>query len=228
MPYRPRELVIRAREAAILLLRTIDRSETVQRFLDMYAAQYRRPGRADQPWHYREQLETIRREAILAMVLRIETALPKRLNVHVTVRESRPAKKAAKGKKGKSKKASKAKKPARSGLDLAIPLLDLFREEFFVALGQALEWNDDDARAFWRDLELYETLSAVAAQRPGSRNKPIRGQIATTSGPFVDRVGFLLDPSLMEQARREAAKFQVELHGIAEQILRKSFAPRPN
>src|SRR5580704_11466193 len=110
MPYRPRELVIRAREAAILLLRTIDRNETVQRFLDMYAAQYRRPGRADQPWHYREQLETIRREAILAMVLRIETALPKRLNVHVTVRESRPAKKAAKGKKGKSKKASKAKK----------------------------------------------------------------------------------------------------------------------
>ncbi|HXA56001.1 MAG TPA: hypothetical protein VNU84_01110 [Candidatus Acidoferrum sp.] len=224
MPYRPRELVIRAREAAILLLRTIDRNETVQRFLDLYAAQYRRPGRADQPWHYREQLETIRREAILAMVLRIEMALPRKLNVHVSVRESRPKQKRAKAKKGAK---ARSKKPSRTGLDLAIPLLDLFREEFFVALGQALEWNDDDARDFWRDLELYETLSAVAAQK--SARKPLlRGQIASSSGPFVDRVGFLLDPSLMEQARREAGKFEVELHGIADQILRKTFAPRVN
>jgi hypothetical protein len=44
----------------------------------------------------------------------------------------------------------------------------------------------------------------------------------------VDRVGFLLDPSLMDQARREAAKFQLELNSIADQVLRKSFAPRPN
>lgn len=228
MPYRPRELVIRAREAAILLLRTVDRNETVQRFLDLYAAQYRRPGRADQPWHYREQLETIRREAILAMVLRIEAALPKRLNVHVSVKGSEPAKKARKGKKGKGKKAVKTKRPGRAGLDLTIPLLDLFREEFFVALGQALEWKDEDAREFWRDLELYESLSAVAAQKSASRKPVARGLTPAAAGPFVDRVGFLLDPSLMEQARREAGKFQVELNGIADGVLRKSFAPRPD
>jgi hypothetical protein len=228
MPYRPRELVIRAREAAILLLRTIDRNETIQRFLDMYAAQFRRPGRADQPWHYREQLETIRREAILAMVLRIEGALPKRLNVHVRVREARPAKRKAVSKKGKGKKAAKAKKPSRAGLDLAIPLLDLFREEFFVALGQALEWDDEDAQEFWRDLELYETLSAVARQKSAVRKLVLRGHGRAASGPFVDRVGFLLDPSLIDQARREAGKFQLELNAIADQVLRKSFAPRVN
>jgi hypothetical protein len=223
MPYRPRELVIRAREAAILLLRTIDRNETVQRFLDLYAAQYRRPGRADQPWHYREQVETIRREAILAMVLRIETALPKRLNVRVTVRQSRPARKSKKG-----KKSAKPKRASRAGLDLEIPLLDLFREEFFVALGQALEWGDDDAREFWRDLELYETLSAIAAQRPARKSLARTQNAPAASGPFVDRVGFLLDPSLMDQARREAAKFHVELQTIADQILRKTFARRAN
>jgi hypothetical protein len=236
MPYRPRELVIRAREAAILLLRTIDRNETVQRFLDMYAAQYRRPGRADQPWHYREQVETIRREAILQMVLRIEAALPKRLNVHVTVRGTgtRPGAAAAKKKGKAAAKRSKgakgktdAKKASGAGLDLAIPLLDLFREEFFVALGQALEWNDDDARHFWRDLELYETLSAIAAQKT-VRKTAARGMPVAASGPFVDRVGFLLDPSLMDQARREAGNFQEELHGLADQILRKTFAPRTN
>lgn len=228
MPYRPRELVIRAREAAILLLRTIDRNETVQRFLDMYAAQFRRPGRADQPWRYREQVETIRREAILAMVLRIEGALPKRLNVHVSVKGARPEKKAAKGKKKKKGGAKAKKKVSRAGIDLAIPLLDLFREEFFIALGQALEWNEEDAQDFWRDLDLYEALSAAAAQRPASRKPATRGLAPSAAGPFVDRVGFLLDPSLMDQARREAGKFQVELNDIADQVLRKSFATRPN
>src|SRR6202161_1864575 len=88
MPYRPRELVVRAREAAARLLATLDHDELVPRFLDMYAAENRRPGRADQPAHYREQLETIRRESMLAMVLRAEAALPTRLKVHVTVRET--------------------------------------------------------------------------------------------------------------------------------------------
>lgn len=220
--------MIRAREAAILLLRTIDRNETVQRFLDMYAAQFRRPGRADQPWRYREQVETIRREAILLMVLRIEGALPKRLNVHVSVKGARPEKISAKGKKKKKPAEGAKKKASRAGLDLAIPLLDLFREEFFIALGQALEWNEEDAQDFWRDLDLYETLATAAAQRPASRKVAMRGLAPAAAGPFVDRVGFLLDPSLMDQARREAGKFQGELNGIADQVLRKAFAPRVN
>src|SRR5580693_6279163 len=98
MPYRPRELVVRAREAAARLLATLDHDELVPRFLDMYAAENRRPGRADQPAHYREQLETIRRESLLAMVLRAEAALPTRLKVRVTVREPKRRVKPKKGK----------------------------------------------------------------------------------------------------------------------------------
>jgi len=214
MPYRPRELVVRAREAAALLLSTLDRNEMVARFLDMYAAENRRPGRADQPGHYREQLETIRREAVLAMALRIEKALPTRMKVQVTMRAvGRPAKtkKAKKGAKSKPKK-----KPA---LELAIPLLDMFREEFFVALGQALDWSDDDAGDFWRDLQYYENLTK---QGPGRRTRATNA----ASGPFVDRVGLLLDPSLMEQSRRAAAKFESELHTAADQVLREVFSRR--
>src|SRR5208282_4508630 len=179
MPYRPRELVVRAREAAARLLATLDHNEMVQRFLDMYAAENRRPGRADQPAHYREQLETIRREAILAMVLRVQSALPLRLKVRVTMQHTprRAGKKARKGKKGA--KARKARKPT---LELAIPLLDLFREEFFVALGQALQWSEADAKEFWRDLELYENLA-----RREPRRQPGRTTRAIASGPFVDR-----------------------------------------
>ena len=215
MPYRPRELVVRAREAASLLLATLRRDEMVARFLDVYAAEYRRPGRADQPGLYREQMETIRREAVLAMVLRIEAALPARLKVSVSVRGAKRPKKRTKGKK--SARARPAKRKA--SLDLVIPFLDLFREEFFVALGQALDWTDSDAEEFWHDLELYEKLT-------GREPRHLVGRASRTSGPFVDRVALLLDPSLMEQARRAAGQFQTELNGAADRVLRKVFTRR--
>jgi hypothetical protein len=217
MPYRPRELVIRARDAAAMLLATLDRQELVPRFLDMYAAEFRRPGRADHPALYREQLQSIRREAILAMVLRIESSLPKRLKVSVTVRGARRAKAKKKG-----KKTAKAKRVAQPTLELGIPFLDLFREEFFVALGQWLEWSEADAREFWRDLEFYEGLSGPARNSTSSG----RAGKGVVSGPFVDRVGMILDPSLMEQARRQAAKFQGELNAAADRVLQKVFSRR--
>jgi hypothetical protein len=215
MPYRPRELVVRAREAATVLLATLDRNEMVARFLDMYAAEHRRPGRADQPSFYREQLQMIRRESILAAVLRIEAALPSRLKVSVNVRGGRRPPQ----KKKKGHKASRSKsRHGTTGLDMAIPFLDLFREEFFVALGQSLGWSEEDAQEFWRDLELYEMLAAREPSRPSRR--------AGASGPFVDRVALLLDPSLMEQARRAAGKFQLEINAAADRVLRKVFSRR--
>jgi hypothetical protein len=219
MPYRPRELVVRAREAASRLLATLDHNEMVPRFLDMYAAENRRPGRADQPAYYREQLETIRREALLAMVLRAEAALPTRLKVRVMVRETKRRLKPKKGKRSANAvKRAKKKTTRKPGMYLAIPLLDLFREEFFVALGQALRWTDEDAQAFWHDLELYESLAAHEPRRSARR--------AIASGPFVDRTALLLDPSLMEQARRAAGKFQMELNASADRVLRGVFSRR--
>lgn len=219
MSYRPRELVVRAREAAMMLLTTLERDEMVARFLDVYAAEYRRAGRADHPVRYREQFNTISREAILAMVLRVQAALPTRLKVRVSVRgSSRAPVRRGKTKKGKRGAARKTKQPS---WDLAIPVLDLFREEFFVALGQAMDWNEDDADQFWHDLELYEQLATRAPQRRAGR-----ASRAIASGPFVDRVGLLLDPSLMDQARRAAGKFEGELNSAADRVLRKVFSRR--
>jgi hypothetical protein len=217
VPFRPRELVVRAREAAIVLLRTLDRDEMVPKFLDIYAAENRRPGRADHPGHYREQLETIRREAILTMVLRIEGALPKRLNVHVPVRSPRTK---ADGRRNRRAVPKKKARATHNAWEFDIPILDLFREEFFVALGQALEWTQRDAEEFWRDLELYEKLRAGALRRAG------RNARAVPTGPFVDRVAFLLDPSLMDQARRAAGKFEGELDSAADRVLRAVLSRR--
>lgn len=218
MPLRPREIAVRAREAATLLLRTLDQKEMVPRFLDMYAAEYRRPGRADQPGRYREQLETIRREAILSLVQRLEHALPRRLDVHVPVQ---PAERRTKPRRRGTKSKSRRPVARKRGWDFAIPVLDLFREEFFVALGQALNWTEEDANEFWRDLELYEKLSKPQNQR---RSRHAAHPIA--AGPFVDRVAFILDSSLMEQARRAASKFQRELNAASDQVLRKVLSAR--
>ncbi len=218
MSYRPREIVVRAREAAMMLLATLERDEMVARFLDVYAAEYRRAGRADHPARYREQFNTISREAILAMVLRVQAALPTKLKVRVSVRGSSRAAGRNKAKKGKKGAARKTK---QASWDLAIPVLDLFREEFFVALGQAMDWNEDDADEFWHDLELYEQLAIHAPQRRAGR-----ASRAIASGPFVDRVGLLLDPSLMDQARRAAGKFEGDLNAAADRVLRKVFSQR--
>src|SRR6202451_4780141 len=120
MPYRPRELVVRAREAAARLLATLDHNEMVPRFLDIYAAENRRPGRADQPAHYREQLETIRRESLLAMVLRAEAALPTRLKVRVTVRETKRRGETKKGKKSAKGTRGDKKEAGKPGMGLAL------------------------------------------------------------------------------------------------------------
>ncbi len=99
--------------------------------------------------------------------------------------------------------------------------MDLFREEFFVALGQSLDWSQDDAQQFWRDYSLYEKLSSKDSRANG--RQAARGN---ASGPFVDRTAMLLDPSLMDQARRAAGKFQLELNAAADGVLRKVFSRR--
>lgn len=222
MPFRPRELVIRARETAIALVRALDRGEMVEKFLDIYAAENRRPGRADHPGHYREQLETIRREAILTVVLRVEASLPRRLKVHVPVRAMRPQRQAQRQAKRKAKARSRTSVRKREAWEFSIPILDLFREEFFTALGQTLEWTERDAEEFWRDLELYEKLRVIEQKRSGRTARSV------PAGPFVDRVAFILDPSLMEQARRAAAKFESELDATADRVLRSVLSRRPD
>jgi len=80
-----------------------------------------------------------------------------------------------------------------------------------------MDWTDEEARAFWHDLDIYRMLGArgSARARPGA-----------ASGPFVDRVALLLDPSLMEQARRAAGRFQLAIHQAADRVLRKVFSRR--
>lgn len=92
--------------------------------------------------------------------------------------------------------------------------VDAFSQELLAALARAQNWNAEDRKQFRRDLALYSdfrTRREKATPR-GKRAKP-----AQEEAPFIARVALLLDPSMLEQARRATRKF----HGSAGQLARK-------
>ncbi len=195
MTYRPRQVAIRAFETAAEFVRTLDRERPAANFLQGYAREFNRAAKTAHPARYRELEQMINREALLVMVVSLEPRLPRRLGLRAGAR-LRPV---------------EAKAEAE--------LLTLFREEFFDSLRQAMEWDDKEYEEFRRDLELYRHLSAREPHTAGRKKLA-----AAVEGPFVDRVGLLLDPSMFEKARRAAAKFQAQLETIADKILRTVFS----
>ena len=100
-----------------------------------------------------------------------------------------------------------------------------FRQAFLTYLGGSLAWDSDEREAFRKDLAMYLRLAAresrAMVHRPGA---------AQIGGAFVDRCAFLLDPSMLAQAREAAARFQVQLESCAGEALRAAFGslrPKP-
>ena len=196
----------------------------VQRFLDIYAAENRRPGRADQPAHYREQLETIRREAILAMVLRAEARVAHAAeSARSGARDSDGRAETQEGEKSREEKREKRKASKQGrGWTWRFRCSIFSARNFLSRSGRRCVGAMKTPGEFWHDLELYENLTAHGV-RAANRAASAR---AIASGPFVDRTALLLDPSLMEQARRAAGKFQLELNAAADRVLRNVFSRR--
>ena len=99
--------------------------------------------------------------------------------------------------------------------------IEAFFRELFAALDRAWNWNADDRRQFRRDLAMYSDSDAGAAlartRKQGSRRED--------EPPFVGRVALLLDPSMLEQARRASRKFHGEVARIAQKLLRQTLRP---
>jgi hypothetical protein len=224
---------VRGREAAGLMVATLDRDAYVIRFLRAYANDHDRPAIITQPIFHRELMGTVRREALLAMATHVDELAPQFLGLGGGA-ESKPGARSAAGANKVRTDSSKSKKgragvkrfaPPRRGTEIArqsaaeAAALNLFREEFFSALGQALRWTQAEFEEFARDYDLYESAG-------GGRNVSARGGKAAASGPFVDRCGLLLDPSMLEQARRAAGKFETQLRAATLQALKRVFAAR--
>jgi len=99
---------------------------------------------------------------------------------------------------------------------------DAFFRELLAALARAQNWNGEDRRQFRRDLALYSDFSA-RREMAASRRK--RGKTAEEEAPFIARVALLLDPSMLEQARRAARKFHSGVGLLGRKILRQTLNP---
>lgn len=100
-------------------------------------------------------------------------------------------------------------------------LLALFREEFDSALERGLSWGEEEFSAFHRDLDLYRRLYGKFTPQSSGR-----ASSESPKGPFVDRCGILLDPAMLDLARRAAANFEAELVAAASERLKKVFSRR--
>jgi len=194
MRFTPRQIVVRAQETAYQLLATLDREALVSRFLQSYAKDQNRAGVITQPELYRDLMASVRREALLAMVTHVDEALPRRLGLGMPAGAA-PKKKARKapgkrGARGTRKKSPAARPKAMTGRELAAhaAVLDLFREEFIVALGRALRWSEEESGEFARDYDLYEaTRARVESGQEAARGILPRDRSWTAAGCFSIR-----------------------------------------
>jgi hypothetical protein len=220
MKLTPRQLVVRGRGMAALLLHAIERERLVARFIDTYAVEFERPVCTAYAGQYRESLTNIRREGLLAMTMWMENELPKFLQPPRHAKSTRRLK--LKGPRGRHalKKSAKSSDRKPAATDEIDPLL-LFHAEFMSALSQALGWHPSELQEFRRDLRLYRQLAV--GKKPARISRQLSARV---EGPFVDRCGVLLDPSMLDKARLAAARFQNQLHITTQAALRKLFSRR--
>jgi hypothetical protein len=97
--------------------------------------------------------------------------------------------------------------------------IDAFFRELLAALTRAQNWNGEDRRQFRRDLALY---SDFKARREIAANARKKGKSTEDEAPFIARVALLLDPSMLEEARRAARKFHGDVERLARKLLRRT------
>ena len=188
----------------------LDRDRVVGRFVASYVAEYRRDGILGGPARDRELAETIGREIVLAMILEVRQALPRFF--------------------GKKQFAKLGEEEQQA--------VEIFSRELTAALGRVWDWKGEDRRQFHRDLALYfdfggrpeavthsrKRVTPRGSSRGIARVKaPAIAQV--TEPPFVGRVALLLDPSMLEQARRAARKLHAEAGRLAQKLLRQTLRP---
>jgi hypothetical protein len=95
----------------------------------------------------------------------------------------------------------------------------LFFRELTAALERAQNWGAEERGQFRRDLALYSEF-AERREAPAKSRKAPKGQ--AEESPFVARVALLLDPSMLDQARRATRKFHGGLAQLARKLLRST------
>jgi len=179
------------------MLAALEREHIVAGFVAAYVEEYSRRGILGGPARDRELAETIGREVVIAMTLEVRRVLP--------------------GFFGKRLR-SKLKNEEKESIDLLL-------RELVGALGRAWNWDGEDRRQFRRDFSLYSDSAARKTSAASANRKRRSVRVGPEESPFVGRVALLLDPSMLDQARRAARKFHGEIAPLAQKLLKQTLRP---
>lgn len=222
----PRQIAVRARESANLLVSTLERGEEIPNFLRGYAKHYERPGVLLEPLLSRDLVETLRREALLTVIARLNILAARFL----VERPAAPAKTKLRATRGRGRKAKKVVRKTSTAPEkpqklkpTEITALNLFRDSFLDSVEQIMNWEESEKTAFLRDCELYRKVSELRRVAPADKS---RTKNSAASLPFVDRCALVLDASMFEQARKALLDLQKQLDQVTSQTLRKVFAAK--
>jgi hypothetical protein len=190
------------------LCHAVEREGLVRNFVAGYAKDFDRRAVASTAARVHELEATIGREALLAMIIELREQLPRFF--------------------GKRRGAEVGESQAAAA--------EAFFEQFFYALGRVERWSEEETAEFMRDLDLYarmgpQSVATGTARRARATVKSSRMNKATAAPtadrfPFPDRCALLLDPSMMEKARRAADRFHGELVRAARKILARTLGMR--
>ena len=100
--------------------------------------------------------------------------------------------------------------------------INSFFRELLATLDRVWGWTAEDRRQFRRDLALYSDFADGQAALANTRK---RGKLREQEAPFVGRVALLLDPSMLDQARRAARKFHGDAGRLAQKLLKQTLRP---
>ncbi|HEV3218911.1 MAG TPA: hypothetical protein VGZ48_04025 [Candidatus Acidoferrales bacterium] len=186
------------RELARRIVVEMSRANFAPALLDGYAREF---NRADVVAHFdrRRELEAIlSREALLAIAAHIALTLAER---NTPSRGPR------------SKSGARARLRPRPFIQWNS---GTFIRELAAAIARESGWTLGDSVEFQSDLQIYISLSKAPAP---ARSPQGRAQVARHRSPFVDRCAILLDPSMLENASRAAAKLLPRIESLAEHLL---------
>lgn len=166
------------------------------RFIESYAAKFERAELVIHKERNRELEQILGREILLALLARVGSNLEERSRSRV---RRQPANKTS------------------------TPDPNRFLRELLACIGRDLRWSAGDVMEVQGELNLYREIMAknsTPVARTASGTSLGGGfRRSANGGPFVDRCAFVLDASMMENARVGAAKLLREIEARADQML---------
>jgi hypothetical protein len=179
------------------IIAAIDGQKLPARFIEGYAEQYGRSELVVHAERNRELQSILEREILLAMLARIAAA------AH-----------------------AQSSSQNRGAPTLALGNPEQLPSSVLNAIARRRGWTAGDLVEITGELNLYREIIAKSVA-PSARAAKTSGyfskfQTTSASSPFVDRCAFILDPSMMENARVASAKFLREIETLADRLLEDS------